>query len=797
MNQSEATVQQALEWFPHQRNCFRHLGWKDHAFEFLIYWNGDLGCPTASPPGMPWQKLKRLEQYDGHDLQIASFICLDGLPIFYGIYPAVPASPNYDDNTKRQHLMDGWRPVVVTRHLVMMQFFGSPERHTFATTVEVRQTTFAHALGGRELGKSDDPMFAWTRYEVVRRDVVPGPPAETVCIGLQFSRGSMFPKMNTYDNAHFQRPAARYIHPLKWQDGCLTHGDDGLVRMGLASEAIKSEFRSELEQPHIQTQSPHDFLTVEFPCAVGAHLDVIVPFLAVEPEDFESEKELGFDKALAQTLDFWDGEMARGAEYCLPEPLAHNTLRAAPWQTLTIAERHPQLNISALVLGAFGYDGVWSVGSSMACVYNLDQLGFHEDAERYLGLYLAPKEPVSPPGKFYVEMEGFLTAPKPYEAIAWVADHGAVLWAVATHDLLTADNAFWEKWEPRVLQALEWIAAQRGVQGHDGHHGIIPPGQATDDDVDGQFVWNDAWIYKGLKTATEALARRKHPQAARWQAEANAYHKAFNKALSAAVESRGTWTDYRGRAVPFVPTELTGNLKQQGIDQHAFYLDTGPLVLPWSGLLDASDPLVDATLQWLAEGPSATRHLAESHSGQNPALIHEISSCEPVFSWNIFSRFLRHERSEFIEGMMSLLAGGQEPSVLSNVEHRHGMFGLVCNVVMAHLRNAYVFEDVEHNTLHLFRMVPREHLKAGDRVSWRRLPTCFGPMDLELEVGHGGRPVKAEITLPGRQAPAQVIVHPLPIEGGESPVINGRRHDAAKGPCVMSPVPQQLSIFWD
>jgi len=94
-------------------------------------------------------------------------------------------------------------------------------------------------------------------------------------------------------------------------------------------------------------------------------------------------------------------------------------------------------------------------------------------------------------------------------------------------------------------------------------------------------------------------------------------------------------------------------------------------------------------------------------------------------------------------------------------------------------------------------MVPREHLKAGDRASWHRLPTCFGPMDLELQVGDGGRPVKAEIRLPDRQVPDQVIVHPLPVEGGDSPVINGQRHDAAQGPLVISPVPNHLSILWD
>ncbi len=84
MNQSEATVAQAIERFPHQGQSFRPLGWKDHAFEFLTYWNGDLGCPTA-----PWQKMKRLEQYDGHDLQIATFVSLDGPPILFNVYPAL------------------------------------------------------------------------------------------------------------------------------------------------------------------------------------------------------------------------------------------------------------------------------------------------------------------------------------------------------------------------------------------------------------------------------------------------------------------------------------------------------------------------------------------------------------------------------------------------------------------------------------------------------------------------------------------------------------------------------------
>jgi len=86
---------------------------------------------------------------------------------------------------------------------------------------------------------------------------------------------------------------------------------------------------------------------------------------------------------------------------------------------------------------------------------------------------------------------------------------------------------------------------------------------------------------------------------------------------------------------------------------------------------------------------------------------------------------------------------------------------------------------------------------GGDQVLWRRLPTFFGPIDMEIKVGDGGRPVKAEIGLPSRQAPNQVVIHPLPVEGGEAPIINGQRHDAARGPLVISPVPKHLSIVWD
>src|SRR5690606_23469976 len=116
-----------------------------------------------------------------------------------------------------------------------------------------------------------------------------------------------------------------------------------------------------------------------------------------------------------------------------------------------------------------------------------------------------------------------------------------------------------------------------------------------------QGVWSDGWNYKGLTTAVRLLKQLRHPRADEFEREARDYRETFLAAFRKAAAEAKTWTDADGNVHPLVPTSLHGHTEEA--ERHGFYLDTGPLMLVFAGLLDADDPLMQSALKWFREGP--------------------------------------------------------------------------------------------------------------------------------------------------------------------------------------------------
>ena len=148
----------------------------------------------------------------------------------------------------------------------------------------------------------------------------------------------------------------------------------------------------------------------------------------------------------------------------------------------------------------------------------------------------------------------------------------------------------------------------------------MPPAVATDHRTEMQSVWNDGWIYKGLTTAVRLLRRLDHPLAAEMDSEAGDYRRAFVRAFRAKAETMPTWRDASGREHRFVPL---GFLGVTGRDlRHAFYIDTGPLFLVFSGLLGVEDDLMESALKWFREGPPTRMYRHDTDFRQLPSLFH-------------------------------------------------------------------------------------------------------------------------------------------------------------------------------
>ena len=237
------------------------------------------------------------------------------------------------------------------------------------------------------------------------------------------------------------------------------------------------------------------------------------------------------------------------------------------------------------------------------------------------------------------------------------------------------------------------------------------------------------------------------------------------------------WKDARGRTRHLVPVAFSDDAKGEET-RHSFYLDGGPLTLVFAGLLDAVDEMMQSTLLWFREGPPTKVYRYDSNSFQVPSLIHEMSSNEPCYSWNLFHSHQTGDRARFIEGMYSVLAGGMSRQTFTTCESRSGITGMTpCLPSLYAVRLAVVDDQLAPHELHLLRLAPLAWLRKDRQLVFRNMPTAFGPMSLSAKLDQTGGGL--DLTYVGKfsKPPQRVILHVPPVGGLERITLNGKALD--------------------
>ena len=303
-----------------------------------------------------------------------------------------------------------------------------------------------------------------------------------------------------------------------------------------------------------------------------------------------------------------------------------------------------------------------------------------------------------------------------------------------------------------------------------------------DRDVPNQAVWSTAWNYKGLSAAVRLLRRIGHRRAEEFAREVSDYKNVFVKALRERARQMPLWTDKDGNSHRLVPTALSA-----GSDIfHPFYLDGGPLVLVWAGLMDADDELMRTAIAFFREGPNTKIFDPRRGFHQRAVLVHEISSCEPCYSWNIFHSWQLADRYRYLEGMYSLLVGAMSPQTYVGCEHRHGIYGLVLpSPLVVNLVRLSVIDDViQEDELHLLRLVPKAWLRTDYETKFENMPTEFGPVTITFKlIGHG-KVLDVSYGPKFRHQPKKIVLHVPPLVGLTKVVINGRATEAKPGDLI-------------
>lgn len=762
-NVAEPNLAQALEWWPDQQNIWTPIGWKDHYFRFNVLYNGSIIYDPA-PGFSPRMHAKR---WLGQDFLLTFHFNSDGIP------SPLPARTTPIAAIDGGYGIQGWDETHVTP--VLWSEFRLQEG------LVIRQEVFAHIPGGQEVQTGIEPIYSWIRLHVTHVDELRHP--KTYPVAIRLSRNYYI--HNDSDSSRYAfsvdiNPArAAYSQLLTERttaNGLRIVEPDGRIRLAMLSAGKRNVcFRSLADSTYS--------LQFELRAEVGDHIDLLVPMLPDAPIDLEAEARLGRNEALAQSDDFWGRRAVGTATFRVPEEYINKVIDQSVKFASVIAEKDCVSGEYSYHSGSWGYDVLWSTPTSMISHMMLDQLGYYDMTRKYSELFYRNQGTVVAPGTKLDLHPGYFSSPKTLTSIDWLTDHGAILHQICTHALLCRDSAFIAKWTKPVVKACDFLQYAAAEHDHDGVPGLLPSGVATDEEIPYQAIWNIAWNYKGLTSAVKLLNAIGHRRAGEFAALADSTKAIFTRAYREQAAKGDTWTDARGKRRFAPPTMLSSSKPPYHRFSDAFYLDTGPMVLVWAGLFDATDSLMRDAVEFFRNGPNAKLWGPRYHALHRPLLIHEISTCEPCYSWNAFSSWQLGDRSRYLECMYSLFAGALSQQTYISCEHRHGIQGTLFATPLAFYlaRLAVIDEHIEPGVLHLLRFCPLAWIIPKQETVFDNMPTEFGPMSLRLRLSDDRRVMYIFFSEEFREHPRRIVLHVPQITELCQIIINGRKHKIRSG----------------
>ena len=281
---------------------------------------------------------------------------------------------------------------------------------------------------------------------------------------------------------------------------------------------------------------------------------VKLPYVVLRGED-EREKlsRLDFDVEHAAVARYWRSRLDQSARLITPEPVLNDFYRAVTGHLLINCEGEPGAPWRFARVGSFVY-GVYGNESAMM-VADLERRGFHHEAQQCLDAWLHYQGTVPLPGDFDSQT-GILYGAGGYEAGGYNQHHGWILWSLAEHYRFTRDRDWLRHAGPGILAAADWIIGQtaRTNDRHDLAHGLLPPGGL--EDIGDWWTWlsTSCYTWRGLDSAAWALRELGHPQAARVQRAADAFHEQLLANFRAAAQRSPVVRLRDGTAVPHFPS---------------------------------------------------------------------------------------------------------------------------------------------------------------------------------------------------------------------------------------------------
>ena len=768
---TEPSMDLAKLWWPEQWNVWTPVGWPDHYFKFAVVYNGTV----LVSPGMPSAAKPHAKRWLGEDFQLTFCASADGHP-----WP-MPGGLTYLRDWEGGLGIQHWDPDHETP--VLQTEFRSRDG------IVLQTDAFAHIRGGGDVQSGIEPEYIWIRVKVKHVDEYAHPDRYRMSVLLTrlFLGHTGIARYSADIGA--EPSAAHCDRPLQMDP----QGDAFLVR---ESESRKLRL-GVTAGPGVGVEwseaAPARYnLVFDFPAEEGAWADLLFPVLVDGESDFLAEMAVTREGALAEGDRYWAAQRpATAATFDVPEEYINEAVRQNFKIDRVLGEKDYETGAYSYITGVWQYDALWPTPSSMLSTMFLDLAGYFDDTERYTEVFRRFQGTSVAPGSSYKQHPGYFSSPRYLESVDWLSDYGAIMYQAATHCLLSGNRDYIARWTEPLVKGCEFLMEySRGE--HEGVAGLLPAGWSTDEEVPLQSVWSLAWNYKGLSETVRLLRKEGHPRAEEFAAFQREFKETFQREYRRVCEAGPRWTDDRGAVRFRPPTELyveagsrfqtEGRPAGHTFMTDAFYLDGGPLSLVWAGLLDADDPIMRDMADFFREGPNVALWKPVYWCLDRAILIHEISSCEPCYSFNVFHSWQLGDRARYLEGMYSLFAGSISQNTFISCEHRHGIMGLGSTFPLPFwmARNAVIDERIVDGELHLMRFCPLAWLRSDRPARFLKMPTEYGPVDLTLHLSEDGKTLDVRFRGDWREEPGRIVLHVPPVPGLKKVCVNGKRYSASK-----------------
>jgi len=485
---------------------------------------------------------------------------------------------------------------------------------------------------------------------------------------------------------------------------------------------------------------------------------VKLPSPAIAPAELIRLGNLQYATERKKTVDYWEGWLAQGALFNVPEQAVNELYRANLWHALILprhtldidGKEHMDLPYANTAYGQRNAD--WPINQAVYVDYMIYGLrGYDKTAQdEYKAMFKSQQQPDGRIGGF----------------ANWGVYSPGQLYAIAQNFLLSGNRSQFEQLLQNALKALDWCLTQvaKSNEGTDKTGLILGPLNDLTN-AEREWAFNQAYYVGGLEEFAKALSAYGHPRAEEARSAAlkmkadvvKEFARGSVKSPVVQLED-GTWINY-------VPTDAMTH--RRIMDQwYPTDVDTGPLHLARLGVIDAHS--------WL------TTAMLHDHE-DNLFFKNQGAANEPVYVQQATPYFLRDNVKAVIRAFYSLMACGFSHEQYTPLEHRWAWgqyYGPPStDGAWFEIYRRMLLNEIGNDTLMIGQAIPQSWLEKGKKIEVKDAPTYFGKTSFVIEGLNGDNEIKAAVESPDRNAPQQLLVRFRHPSGKQirSVTVNGKR----------------------